>query len=97
MYEKILHKIDIPDWPFPWEKPKSHYDSDGPLEPITVPISGINFRIAPTADTGIHTGRTRFLVVCLDCQETLHHATTGPSSRITHHLSEAHKQPKENT
>lgn len=96
-YEKILHKIDAPDWPFPWSQPKSHYDSDGPLKPIVFSIKGVNFRVAPTGDTGVHTMRDRFLVICCDCQELLHANTTGPSSRIKQHLSETHKPTKEST
>lgn len=88
----------VPDWPFPWAKPKGMYDSDGPLTPIVASIEGVNFRVAPVVGRdGLHTGRTRYLVICCDCQELLHEATTGPSSRIKHHLSETHKQRKENT
>lgn len=89
--------MDLAAWPFPWPKPKGMYDSDGPQKPIVVSIEDVNFRVAPTNRDGIHTGRTRFLVVCCDCNELLHEATTGPSSRITHHLFEAHKNTKENT
>ena len=28
------------EWPFPWPKPKGIYESDGPQEPIVVPIDG---------------------------------------------------------
>ena len=97
MYEKILHKIDIPDWPFPWKRPKTQYESDGPSSPIVASIGGVDFRIAPTGEDGMHTGRSRYLVICCDCQEVLHQSTTGPSVHIRRHISDAHQPIKETT
>lgn len=34
--------------------------------------------VTPTGDTGIHSGRGRFRVVCRTCRVVLHHNSTGP-------------------
>ncbi len=42
-------------------------------------------------DHGIHTGRRRYLVVCLDCRALVHVATTGPLSMLAGHEYECRK------
>jgi hypothetical protein len=77
----------------PWPKPISTYDSDGPRHrgtPLDFDVAGVAFRVAPTAEVAITTGRTRFHVQCRTCLKTLHEATTGPSCRIRDHLKSEH-------
>lgn len=74
-------------WPFPWEKPLTHYDSDGPDGRVSFTLEGHTFAVEPSGGTGIHTGRDRFRVVCSTCTEVLHANTTGPGSRIRSHLN----------
>lgn len=38
-----------------------------------------------TNEEGIHSGRPRFLVVCVTCEVLLHEATTGPIERMNVH------------
>lgn len=73
------------EWPFPWRKPISHYDTDGPKETTGFEYGGRRFLVTPTGGTGIHTGRDRFRVDCLSCGELLHESTTGPSARVRNH------------
>lgn len=49
------------------------------------------FASTPTGDVGIDSGRPRFKVECLTCNECLHENTTGPSLRIESHIR-IHKQ-----
>jgi hypothetical protein len=46
------------------------------------------YLIRGTNLSGIHTGRRRYLVACLECGKTLHEATTGAKFLITQHESE---------
>ena len=78
---------------FPWPRPSgpdSAYQDDGPSGTVEFELHNIRFRVAPTNEVGIHTGRRRFLVTCLTCAEVLHEATTGPDWRIGMHLDAAH-------
>lgn len=40
-----------------------------------------------TNEEGIHSGRPRYLVVCVTCEVLLHEATTGPVERMDHHAN----------
>lgn len=78
-------------WEFPWPQPKgTGYDTDGPTISTAVQLVGATYVVEPTGDTGLHSGRDRFRVVCLTCDQVLHENTTGPSSRIRHHHKENH-------
>lgn len=79
------------DWPFPWDKSKGIYDSDGPKKPTRVEIDQVWYFVSPTGDSGVDTGRDRQFTACLTCNEILHHNTTAPSSRILHHHKNEHK------
>jgi hypothetical protein len=77
----------------PWPKPISHYDSDGPRDgkPAEFNIGGVSFLV--TVATGAlapSTGRDRYKVVCRECDEILHEATTGPTNYIESHLKKVH-------
>lgn len=72
-------------WRFPWPEPENVYQTDGPHEMMIFELDGIYYRVSPTEDDGVNTGRTRFSVSCQTCNELLHHKTTGPSSRIREH------------
>src|SRR5262249_28733735 len=74
----------VTGWPFPWPQPRSAYDSNGPAEATDVVLRHA-YRVTPTDEMAINTGRRRFRVECLTCEETLHEATTGTSSRILAH------------
>lgn len=80
----------LPEWPFPWSKTTEAYVTDGPTEEITFIIDGLLFRVRPTGDTGVHTGRSRYRTMCLSCSETIHPNTTGPSWNIQAHLTLQH-------
>lgn len=79
-------------WPYPWRKPISVYETNGPLgvEYLEFRFADIGFRVGRTGWTGGHTGRERFRVTCLDCIELLHPGTTSPPSYIEEHLKVAH-------
>lgn len=79
--------VTAPPWPFPWPKPRSSYDTNGPKKTTEVDYKGHRFRVVPGKGEGIHTGRGRFLVACLTCGEVLHEATTGPTQHMDMHLS----------
>lgn len=92
-----------PAWPFPWRKPRSAYDTDGPTETTIAHLVGADYLVELTGDSGIHSGRDRFRVVCLTCADAieeaagdrfgpgvLHPNTTGPSSRIMEHHQKRH-------
>lgn len=69
----------------------SAYVTDGPETPINFTVAGVDFHVEPTNQTGIDSGRTRFLAVCLTCGERLHEATTGPRCVINSHLRHRHE------
>jgi hypothetical protein len=77
----------------PWPKPISHYDSDGPRDggPVEFNIAGNSFLVEIAAGAlAPHTGRDRYKVVCRECDEILHEATTGATSYIETHLKKVH-------
>lgn len=41
-----------------------------------------------TNQSGINTGRGRYLIACTSCEKLMHEATTGPLERMTQHLTE---------
>lgn len=43
------------------------------------------FVVIPVNETGIHSGRRRFCVVCSRCMVLCHEATTGPIHRMNQH------------
>lgn len=62
------------------------------LEPTTSPEPETHaFRVTPTNDEGIHTGRRRYKVECISCNKLLHEATTGALERIEQHLREVER------
>jgi len=44
------------------------------------------FQFVKLTETGFHTDRFRFCVICLTCNVVLHEATTGPLERVGQHL-----------
>lgn len=77
-------------WPWPWPQPASVWDDAGPSEPLVVDFAGASYWVAPTNETGVHTGRRRYRVECLRCCEELHEGTTSPRCMIEQHATEAH-------
>jgi hypothetical protein len=75
---------------YPWPEPQSVYDNSGPSAPTTFRMEGAWLQVTPTNKIGCDTGRTRYWVECLTCNEILHEATTGPKYYIEKHLSEKH-------
>lgn len=73
------------EWPWPWDKPVSHYDTNGPKKSTRVTYNDVPYFVSPTGDSGIHTARDRFHVACLACKTVLHHNTTSPPSAIKSH------------
>jgi hypothetical protein len=49
------------------------------------------FSMEWTGQEGLHTGRRRYAVKCLTCNEVLHEGTTGPADRINQHLRDVAK------
>lgn len=49
-------------------------------------IDGHHFRVTATADLGCDTGRRRYRVECLSCQEVVHEATTGAHWNMGYHV-----------
>lgn len=78
------------EWEFPWPRPSSHFDSDGPTQTTVVHLPGADYSVEPTGDTGVDSGRDRFRVECLTCETVLHANTTGPSVRIRQHQRDRH-------
>ena len=81
------------EWPFPWRKPISPYDTDGPESHTMITLDGVVYSVAPTGHSGSDTGRARYLTVCLACSIVLHRNTTGPSSYILNHHND-HKNKR---
>lgn len=74
----------------PWKHPTSPYDNDGPSEPVAFTVEGVQFKVTPTKEFGVHTFRTRYRVECLTCPELLHKATTSATVRVRDHLRYKH-------
>lgn len=67
-------------------RPASVWDDTGPSEPTTFEIEGHRFLVSPTGGSGVHTGRGRYGVECLTCDQVIHPRTTGPGHRVEQHL-----------
>lgn len=77
------------EWPWPWDRPISHYDTNGPKKPTRFKYEGVNYFVGYSGDSGITTGRDRFHVACLGCATVLHSNTTSPSNIIQAHHCKA--------
>lgn len=71
----------------PWNKPRLHCDA-GPTERVDFELQGHHFRVTPIDKRGVDTGRRRYLVECLTCEEEIHEATTGPAGMCRQHLED---------
>ena len=89
----------MPDWVrrsdtkeaiLPWDAPIGAYDTQPREEYPELTVAGVRFSVLRSGDCGIHSGRDRFHVRCLDCEETVHPRTTGPGSLIRGHLQAKH-------
>lgn len=60
-----------------------------PGEERTLTEGGHTFRITATDRLGCDTGRRRYAVVCVTCNEVVHEATTGPCQMVGRHVREA--------
>lgn len=55
---------------------------------VTVPEAPRHrFVVMKTLQTGLHSGRPRYLVVCTACEKLLHDATTGVWPNIQRHIA----------
>ena len=89
-----LAKDPAKDNPFPWKRPSGknkHYQTDGPDREVIFKLEGVTLKVTPAKEEGITTGRTRFRVACVSCDNLLHHGTTSPASACKHHVLEDHK------
>jgi hypothetical protein len=75
---------------FPWKEATNVYNDAGPERAEVFDIEGISFLVVPSDTTGIDSGRTRYKVVCRECDCLLHRATTGPASHVRSHMMEEH-------
>lgn len=57
---------------------------------LSFELAGVRFYVEATDVVAPTTMRTRYRVVCEECAEILHRATTGPSSYIRGHLKSKH-------
>lgn len=74
----------------PWDKPDTIWASDGPAIATEFTVRGVTMKVAGTGDTAIHSGRNRYRVECVTCEEVVHPNTTGATTRCEDHLREAH-------
>lgn len=95
--EDVKKDSDLPvrsDWPFPWPRPTSIYDDDGPRDrrgrQYDIVVYNVLFMVSPTGDRGSTSGRARYRVDCQDCNMIIHENTTSASAQIRHHLAERH-------
>ena len=49
-------------------------------------LDGHQLRVTATSEVGCDSGRRRYRVECLTCNEVVHEATTGPRERLAFHL-----------
>ncbi len=73
----------------PWKEPKGKFSyliDDGPDEDIEFEVLGVKFEVKRTEHIGVHSGRTRYFVRCVTCDEIIHEATTGPRPNIESHM-----------
>jgi len=91
----IVYCVDsenFKDNELPWPEPISHYDSNGPRDhyPAVFSIASVSFLVVEAGAAGPDTGRNRYKVVCRECDDILHKATTSPPSYIQEHLKKVH-------
>ena len=55
-------------------------------------IDGHHLRVTATRELGCDTGRRRYRVECLSCQEVVHEATTGAHCNMGYHVREAERR-----
>lgn len=70
----------------PWKQPDDLYGNDGPEATTTVVVRNHEFRVAPTGDSAMNTGRMRYRVECLTCDELVHEGSTSATAQIRFHL-----------
>lgn len=77
---------------FPWTCPESIYGSDGPIDKdlVEFEVEGIKLRVENANVLAPNTLRDRYRVTCLTCDELIHRATTGATTRCEQHLEDAH-------
>ena len=69
----------------PWNKPGSMHDDDGAV--CDVEVGGHRFEIRDSGGTGIDSGRTRWRVTCVSCDNVLvHPGSTSATAQIAMHL-----------
>lgn len=76
----------------PWPEAETCYGSDGPADedPHSFEVGGARFFVQSCKEQGVHTGRARYKVACVDCDCILHESTTGPTCNIQGHLRTHH-------
>jgi hypothetical protein len=85
-----IHRKDKSSLSFPWREPVSVYDDGGPEGPVEFDLEGVRIRVSPTKMMAPDTGRTRFMVECLQCGDVVHGATTGPAQHCRWHIEDTH-------
>jgi len=101
MDEGVSKQVSGDSWPWPWAKPRSIYDTNGPRDLTDLVILGVHLRVTPSGGSGAHTGRDRYVVACATCGDLdavsganmmliLHSNTTSPTSVARWHLREKH-------
>jgi hypothetical protein len=63
-----------------------------PGDERTLTEDGHTFKITATDQLGCDTGRRRYRVDCVTCNEVVHEATTGPRWNVGFHVREAHRR-----
>lgn len=73
-------------WRFPGPMTHGMYENDGPDVTAEFELDGCKFRVTPTGDTGIDSGRKRYRSECLTHAVVMHENTTGGWGRCQEHL-----------
>jgi hypothetical protein len=60
-----------------------------------MPNKGHDIRITDTVYVGMHSGRRRYRVICIECGTIIHPATTGPGERVRQHLDSSSNDDEE--
>jgi len=81
-----VKEMTEPTYDFPWPDVTGIYSDAGPPEMVEFLIEGHQLKVTPTSLIGCDTGRRRYKVECLSCEETIHKATTGPRSLCRYHV-----------
>jgi hypothetical protein len=69
----------------PWNTPGSVHDDDGAV--CDVEVQGHRFEIRDSGETGVDSGRTRWRVTCVSCDNVLvHPGSTSATAQIAMHL-----------